>query len=100
MEVSLVKNFNISRALGLPVSEGLCTPASAQAMWQHSAHKPVALLGRERGTALRGTELGSTALRGTELGSEQPIALPVIDDVDNYTNALSAHQVRRLLPTP
>ena len=85
-----MKIFSISRALGLPVSEGLCTPASAQAMWQQSAHKPVALLGRERGTALR----------GTELGSEQPIALPVIDDVDNYTNALSAHQVRRLLPTP
>ncbi|MDT7785939.1 MAG: hypothetical protein QOF58_4358, partial [Pseudonocardiales bacterium] len=72
-----------SFALGLPVSEGLCTPASAQAMWQQSALKPVALLGRERGTALFGT-----ALRGSELGSEQPIALPAIDAVHNYTNAL------------
>ena len=85
-----MKLYTTSRALGLPVSEGLCTPASAQAMWQQSALKPVALLGRERGTALR----------GTELGSEQPIALPVINDVHNYTTALSAHQVRRLLPTP
>jgi hypothetical protein len=90
-----VKIFSISRALGLPLTEGICTSASAQAMWHTSAHKPVALLGRERGTALRGT-----ALPAAELGSEQPIALPVIDDVDNYTNALSAHQVRRLLPTP
>jgi len=90
-----VKIFSISRALGLPLTEGICTSASAQAMWHTSAHKPVALLGRERGTALRGT-----ALTVSELGSEQPIALPVIDDVDNYTNALSAHQVRRLLPTP
>ena len=86
-----MKIFSISRALGLPLTEGICTSASAQAMWHTSAHKPVALLGRERGTALRGT---------TELGNEQPIALPVIDDVDNYTNVLSAHQVRRLLPTP
>ena len=86
-----MKLFNTSRSLGLPVSEGLCTSAAAQAMWQQSALKPVALLGRERGTALR----------GTELGSEQPIVLPVIDAVvHNYTNALSAHQVRRLLPTP
>ena len=91
-----MKIFSISRALGLPLTEGICTSASAQAMWHTSAHKPVALLGRERGTALRGT----TALTVAELGSEQPIALPVIDDVDNYTNALSAHQVRRLLPTP
>ncbi|MDX8145750.1 hypothetical protein AB0E59_22395 [Lentzea sp. NPDC034063] len=90
-----MKIFSISRALGLPLTEGICTSASAQAMWHTSAHKPVALLGRERGTALRGT-----ALTVSELGSEQPIALPVIDDVDNYTNALSAHQVRRLLPTP
>ncbi|MET9633423.1 hypothetical protein ABZX92_38780 [Lentzea sp. NPDC006480] len=84
-----------SRALGLLVSEGFCTPASAPAMWQQSALKPVALLGRERGTAL-----GGIALRGSELASEQPIALPIVDDVHNYTNALSAHQVRRLLPTP
>jgi hypothetical protein len=90
-----VKIFSISRALGLPLTEGICTSASAQAMWHTSAHKPVALLGRERGTALRGT-----ALTVSGLGSEQPIALPAIDDVDNYTNALSAHQVRRLLPTP
>ncbi|MGW4214850.1 hypothetical protein ACWEIJ_43195 [Lentzea sp. NPDC004789] len=90
-----MKLFTTSRALGLPVSEGLCTSAAAQAMWQKSALKPVALLGRERGTALRGT-----ALRGIALGSEQPIVLPVIDDVHNYTNAPSAHQVRRLLPTP
>jgi hypothetical protein len=90
-----VKIFSISRALGLPLTEGICTSASAQAMWHTSAHKPVALLGRERGTALR-----TAALPAAELGSEQPIALPVIDDVDNYTNALSAHQVRRLLPTP
>ena len=85
-----MKLFNTSRALGLPVSEGLCTPAAAQVMWQQSALKPVASLGRERGTALR----------GTALASEQPIALPVIDDVHNYTTAPSAHQVRRLLPTP
>ncbi|MCX2950797.1 hypothetical protein [Lentzea sp. NEAU-D7] len=90
-----MKIFSISRALGLPLTGGFCTSASAQAMWHTSAHKPVALLGRERGTALRGT-----ALAGAEVRTEQPIALPVIDDVDNYTNALSAHQVRRLLPTP
>ena len=90
-----MKIFSISRALGLPVTGGICTSASAQAMWHTSALKPVALLGRERGTALRGT-----ALVGAEVRSEQPIALPAIDDVDNYTNALSAHQVRRLLPTP
>ncbi|WP_434450292.1 hypothetical protein [Lentzea sp. E54] len=89
-----MKIFSISRALGLPLTEGLCTSASTQAMWHKSAHKPVALLGRERGTALRCTVMGG------ELRNEQPIALPVIDDVDNYTNALSAHQVRRLLPTP
>jgi hypothetical protein len=89
-EVAVVKLINTSRSLGLPVSEGLCASAAAQAMWHKSALKPVALLGRERGTALR----------GTELGSEQPIVLPVIDAVHNYTNALSAHQVRRLLPTP
>jgi hypothetical protein len=93
-EVAVVKLFTTSRALGLPVSEGLCASAAAQAMWQKSALKPVALLGRDRGTALRGI-----ALRGIELGSEQPIVLPVID-VHNYTNAPSAHQVRRLLPTP
>ena len=81
-----MKIFNISRALGLPVSEGLCMSAAAQAQWQKSAHRPVVLLGRERGTGLL---------------SEQPIvALPVIDGVHNYTIALSAHQVRRLLPTP
>lgn len=85
MEVTVVKIFNISLTLGLRVSEGLCAPGSAQAMWQQSAHKPVAFLGRERGTALR---------------SEQPVLLPTVDDVPNYTNALSAHQVRRLLPTP
>ncbi|MGI5502686.1 hypothetical protein [Lentzea sp. CA-135723] len=85
-----------SRALGLPLTEGLCTSASAQAMWQSSALKPVGFEGRERGTALR----GGSALAGAELRNEQPIALPVIDDVHNYTNALSAHQVRRLLPTP
>ncbi|WP_196778021.1 hypothetical protein [Lentzea aerocolonigenes] len=80
----------IQATLGTSVSERLCTPAFTSAMWQQSALKPVAPLGRERGTALR----------GIELGSEQPVALPVIDDVHNYTNALSAHQVRRLLPTP
>jgi hypothetical protein len=89
-EVAVVKLFTTSRALGLPVSEGICASAAAQAMWHKSAHKPVALLGRERGTALR----------GIALGSEQPIVLPLVDDVDNYTNAPSAHQVRRLLPTP
>ena len=80
-----MKIFNISRALGLPVSEHLCMPASAQAVWQNSARKSAALLGRERGTGLF---------------IEQPIALPTVDDVPNYTTALSAHQVRRLLPTP
>lgn len=80
-----MKIFNISRALGLPVSEGICTSAHAQAMWQKSAHKPVALLGRERGTGLL---------------IEQPSLRPTADDVPNYTTALSAHQVRRLLPTP
>lgn len=95
-EVAVVKLFMTSRALGLPMSEGLCTSATAQASWQQSALKPVALLTRERATGLRGTALGGSALR-----SEQPIvALPVIDGVHNYTNALSAHQVRRLLPTP
>ncbi|USX49022.1 hypothetical protein [Lentzea sp. HUAS12] len=80
-----------SRALGLPVSEGFCASARAQAMWQESALKPAAPQTRER----------ATGLRGTALRSEQPIvALPVIDGVHNYTNALSAHQVRRLLPTP
>jgi hypothetical protein len=83
--VAVVKIFNISRALGLPVSEGICTPAAAEAMWLKSAHKPVAPLGRERGTGLL---------------SEQPILLPTVDDVPNYTTALSAHHVRRLLPTP
>jgi hypothetical protein len=82
---AVVKITNISRALGLPVSEGICMPAIAQAAWQNSAHKPVALLGRERGTGLL---------------SEQPIVLPAVDDVPNYTTALSAHQVIRLLPTP
>lgn len=85
----------IQATLGTSVSEHLCMPTAAPASWQNSAHKPVALLGRERGTGLF-----STALRGIELRSEQPTALPVIDAVDNYTNALSAHQVRRLLPTP
>ncbi len=80
-----MRTFNISRALGLPLTESICAPATAQAMWQDSAHKPVALLGRERGTGLL---------------IEQPIVLPAVDDVDNYTNALSAHQVRRHLPTP
>ncbi|MFI6098276.1 hypothetical protein ACIA8G_22185 [Lentzea sp. NPDC051213] len=84
-----MKKTNISRALGLPASEGFCTPASAQAMWQHSAHrsalKSVALKGRERGTSLL---------------DEQPILVPVANDVPNYTTALSAHHVRRLLPTP
>lgn len=92
-----MKLSTTSRALGLPLTEGLCTSAAAQAMWHKSAHKPVALLGRERGTALRGIALRGIALRGTELTSEQPIVLPVVDD--NYTNAPSAHQVRRLLPT-
>lgn len=77
--------LNTKSALGLPVSEHLCMPASAQAVWQKTARKSVALLGRERGTGLF---------------IEQPIALPTVDDVPNYTNALSAHQVRRLLPTP
>ncbi len=80
-----MKIFTISRALGLPVSEGICASAAAQAMWHKSAHKPVALLGRERGTGLL---------------NEQPIVRPTVDDVPNYTTALSAHQVRRLLPTP
>jgi hypothetical protein len=80
-----VKIFSISRALRLPVSEGICTSASAQAMWQKSAHKPVALLGNERGIRLL---------------DEQPILLPTVEDVPNYTTALSARQVRRLLPTP
>jgi len=79
------KILSIECTLGLPVSEHLCMPASAQAVWQNSAHKPVALLGRERGTGLF---------------IEQPIVRPTADDVPNYTNALSAHQVRRLLPTP
>ncbi|WP_189160470.1 hypothetical protein [Lentzea pudingi] len=92
-----MKLFMTSRALGLPMSEGLCASATARASWQQSALKPVALLTRERATGLRGTAIG-----GSELRSEQPIvvALPVIDAVHNYTNALSAHQVRRLLPTP
>lgn len=77
--------LNIECTLGLPVSEHLCMPASAQAVWQKSARKSVALLGRERGTGLF---------------IEQPIVRPTTDDVPNYTNALSAHQVRRLLPTP
>ncbi|WP_394613636.1 hypothetical protein JNUCC0626_27405 [Lentzea sp. JNUCC 0626] len=85
-----------SRALGLPLTEGLCTSAAAQAMWQSSVRKPVGFKGRERGTALR----GGSALIGAELRNEQPTVLPVIDAVHNYTNALSAHQVRRLLPTP
>ncbi|HUQ54748.1 hypothetical protein [Lentzea sp.] len=80
-----MKIFSISRALGLPLTGGICTSASAPAVWQKSAHMPVAPLGRERVTALL---------------IEQPAALPTVDDVDNYTNALSAHQVRRLLPTP
>ncbi|SDG27013.1 hypothetical protein SAMN05216553_106499 [Lentzea fradiae] len=79
-----MKIFSISRALGLPVTEGLCASASTQAMWHKSALLPVAPVGRERGTGLL---------------AEQPILLPAVDDVDNYTNALSAHQVRRLLPT-
>lgn len=90
-EVAVVKLTMTSRALGLPVSEGFCASADAQALWQESALKPVAPQARER----------ATGLRGTALRSEQPIvALPVTDDVHNYTNALSAHQVRRLLPTP
>lgn len=80
-----MKIVKISRALGLPVSEGFCTPNSAPAMWQQSAHSPAGLLGRERGIALR---------------SAQPKLVPTVDDVPNYTTALSAHQVRRLLPTP
>ncbi|HEX7303029.1 hypothetical protein [Lentzea sp.] len=80
-----MKIFSISRALGLPLTEGFCTSTSAQAMWQKSAHRPVAPLGRER---------------GTDLLIEQPVVLPAVGDVDNYTNALSAHHVRRLLPTP
>jgi hypothetical protein len=80
-----VKILSISRALGLPVSEGICTSASTQAMWQQSAHKPVALLGNERGTGLL---------------DEQPILLPTVEDVPNYTTALSARHVRRFLPTP
>jgi hypothetical protein len=79
------KILSIECALGLPLSEHLCMPANAQAVWQKSALKPVALLGRERGTGLF---------------IEQPIVLPTADDVPNYTTALSAHQVRRLLPTP
>ncbi|WP_143022734.1 hypothetical protein [Lentzea jiangxiensis] len=91
-----MKLFMTSRALGLPVSEGFCASADAQAMWQQSALEPVALPTRERATGLRATALG-----GGELRSEQPIvALPVIDAVHNYTNAPSAHQVRRFLPTP
>ena len=77
--------LNTKSALGLPVSEHLCMHASAQAVWQKSARKSAALLGRERGTGLF---------------IEQPIVVPTVDDVPNYTNALSAHQVRRLLPTP
>ncbi|PWK83142.1 hypothetical protein C8D88_11123 [Lentzea atacamensis] len=76
---------SIECALGLPLSEHLCMPANAQAVWQKSALKPMALLGRERGTGLF---------------IEQPIVRPTADDVPNYTTALSAHQVRRLLPTP
>jgi hypothetical protein len=79
------KMLSIECTLGLPVSEHLCMPASAQAVWQKSALKPVASLGRERGTGLF---------------IEQPIVRPTVDDVPNYTTALSAHQVRRLLPTP
>ncbi|KOV78126.1 hypothetical protein ADL03_40660 [Nocardia sp. NRRL S-836] len=81
----VVKIFSISRALGLPVSEHFCAPATAPAMWQHSARKSAELLGRERVTGLL---------------VEQPALRPTVDDVPNYTNALSAHQVRRLLPTP
>ena len=80
-----MKIFSISRALGLPVSEHLCVPAAAPAMWQKSARKSAELLGRERVTGLL---------------VEQPALRPTVDDVSNYTNALSAHQVRRLLPTP
>ncbi|GGU47992.1 hypothetical protein [Lentzea flava] len=79
------KILSIECTLGLPVSERLCMPASAQAVWQKSALKSAALLGRERGTGLF---------------IEQPIVRPTVDGVHNYTNALSAHQVRRLLPTP
>jgi len=79
------KILSIECALGLPLSEHLCMPASTQAVWQKSARKPVALLGRERGTGLF---------------SDQPIVRPTVDDIPNYTTALSAHQVRRLLPTP
>ncbi|SER78782.1 hypothetical protein SAMN05216188_115191 [Lentzea xinjiangensis] len=80
-----MKIFTISRALALPMPEGICTSAAAQTVWQKSAHRPVALLGRECGTGLF---------------IEQPRLRPAVDDVPNYTNALSAHQVRRLLPTP
>ena len=79
------KMLIIEATLGTSVSEHLCMPTAAPASWQNSAHKPVALLGRERGTGLF---------------SEQPIVRPATDDVPNYTTALSAHQVRRLLPTP
>ncbi|MEU7482046.1 hypothetical protein AB0A63_39170 [Lentzea sp. NPDC042327] len=80
-----MKKFEISRALGLPVTEHFCAPATAPAMWQKSAHRSAELLGRERATGLL---------------VEQPVLRPTVDDVPNYTNALSAHQVRRLLPTP
>jgi hypothetical protein len=79
------KMLSIECTLGLPVSERLCMPANAHAVWQKSALKSAALLGRERGTGLF---------------SEQPIVRPTVDDIPNYTTALSAHQVRRLLPTP
>ncbi len=85
-----MKIFNISRALGLPVSEGICTPASAPAMWQQSAHKSgvkAGVLGRERTTGL--------LIERPEL-----VSVDGAPTNDNYTNALSAHQVRRLLPTP
>jgi len=86
-----VNSTLFSCALGLPVSESFCASVDAPAMWQESALKPAAPQTRER----------VTGLRGTALRSEQPIvALPVIDAVHNYTNAPSAHQVRRLLPTP
>ena len=79
------KILSIESTLGLPVSERLCMPTPALTVWQNSAHKSAALLGRERGTGLF---------------NEQPIVRPTSDDVPNYTTALSAHQVRRLLPTP
>ncbi len=79
------KMLIIEATLGTSVSEHLCMSTAAPASWQNPAHKPVALLGRERGTGLF---------------SEQPIVRPTTDDVPNYTTALSAHQVRRLLPTP